>query len=229
MPFWTGIAGKAREIIAPYFGVGGKARRVMNGYVGVNGKARLFYTYLDDIDHIEAEFTSVSVYTNITSSGGTLVCTGKTACANNERATVSISGNTVTIELNGTAAERTFYAYFQYWIVLKGGYKVRLDYAKTNDNKTITAVISWSDFYTSRTSWYYYLYYWLLGDDDCPIESVSQNASGTDTVTLSSGYSGGMREKSYYANQVMRHKITFGTVTIGGKAFSVTVVDNIAA
>lgn len=229
MPFWTGIAGKARSIIAPYFGVGGKARRVVNGYIGVGGKARLFYTYLDDIDHVEVEFTSVSVYTNNTSDGGTLVCTGKTACANNERATVAFNGNSATIEINGTVADRTFYAYFQYWIVLKDGNKIRLYYAKTADGQTVTAVISWSNFYTSRTSCYYYLYYWLLGDSDCPIENVSQNASGTETVTLLSGYSGGMREMSYYANQVMRHTITFGTVTIGGVAYNVTVVDNIAA
>ena len=229
MPFWTGIAGKARKILAPYFGVSGKARRVMNGYIGVNGKARLFYTYIDDIDHVEVEVYQVAVYTNNTQDGGTKICEGRNACANNERGTVSVSGNSVTLELNGKAVDRTFYVYFRYWIVLKDGLKVRLDYAKTNDSKTVTAVISWSDFYTNRPSWYYYTYFWLLGDGDCPITSVEENNSGTETTTLVGGNDGGLREKSYYANQIVRHKYTFGTVTIGGKAFSVTVVDNIAA
>ena len=225
MALYGGVSGAVKKLY-PYCGVSNALKRIIRSKCGVSNAVKECQCYLDEIDHVEVEFYDISVYTDITSAGGTKVCEGRTACAS-RGGTISFSGNNVTLQVVGEAADWTVYTHFRYWMVLKDGYRVRLDYAKTADAKTVTAYLSWGSFYHTSSTWYY-AYYWLLGDTDCPIETTSTNASGSETVTLSSGYSGGLREMSYYKNQTTRHTFTFGNVTIGGTTYSVTVRDNVA-
>lgn len=225
MALYAGVNGAVKKLY-PYCGRANAVKRIIRSKCGVSNVVKECQCYLDEIDHIEIEFYDISIYTNTTSQGGTKVYEGKSTCAAHG-GTISFSGNSVTPQLVGEQKGYVLYTHFRYWMVLKDGYRLRLDYAKTADAKAITAALSWSNFYSSH-SYYYYLYYWLLGDDDCPIDTEYQNRSGSDTVTLLSGYSGGIREISMYKSQTTRHTITFGNVTIGGITYGVTVRNNVA-
>lgn len=236
MPFWTGIAGKARRIIAPFIGVGGKARRVMKGYIGVGGKARVFYDYLDDIDHVEIEFYDLQYYTKHSTDGGTKLAEGKTACANyGSSITLSESSGVVTAHLYAKGTTTNYgdstdwcygglYTHYRLWAVLKGGYKLRLDYPKTNDSKTITLTGTVGNF-RHTGSYYWYPYVWLLGDTD----TFSRSVSKTATVTLLSGYSGGASMFTYYSGGYGEYDLTFNSPVIGGKTYLLKLKDSIAA
>jgi len=225
MALYAGVNGAVKKLY-PYCGRANAVKRIIRSKCGVANAVRECQCYLDEIDHVEIEFYDVQIYTGNTSDGGTKVCEGKANCSS-RGGSISFSGKSVTLQVTGEAPKWTIYTHFRFWMVLKDGYRLRLDYAKTADAKTITASVSWAGFYSSSGT-YYYMYYWLLGDTDCPIDTASQNRSGSDTVTLSSGYSGGIREMSYYKNQVTRHTVTFGNVVIGGHSYSVTLRDSTA-
>lgn len=225
MAMYGGVGGAVKKLY-PWGGVSNALKRFLRSKCGVSGAVKTCQLYLDEIDHIEIEFYDIQIFTGNTSDGGTKVCEGRSNCSS-RGGTISFSGNSITLQVVGEAPKWTVYTHFRYWMVLKDGYRLRLDYAKTADAKTVTAAISWGNHYHSMSSWYY-MYYWLLGDTDCPIDTTAQNNSGSETVTLASGYTGGIREMSYYKNETTRHTVTFGNVTIGGVTYSVTVRDNIA-
>ena len=217
MAFWKGIAGKARKIIAPYFGVSGKARRVVRAWIGVGGKARLFYIYLDDIDRIEVELYSWTLYTNTTSEGGTLVASGKSAVGSNGGA-LSISGREITMGISGRPANYVLYCNFRYWIVLKGGTKLALTYP-VSDSKVASATITKGSFsHSGREYWYPTVH--LFGNQHY------DETSGTWTHEASDSYQGLFRLGVYTANQTVSCKLTFGSVTLNGSTYTPTINDN---
>ena len=224
MPFWTGIAGKARRIIAPFIGVGGKARRVMKGYIGVGGKARIFYDYLDDIDHVEIDFTSIAGWTNISSQGGTQVWSGASHMAGN--ATLGISGTTFSGEnLSGSSA-LVVYIYFNLYAVLKDGYKLRMNYPYTNDSKGTSVTIT----QTSNNSpyggeYYTWLYMSFDGNNDGFYKREQTNTSIVfNWANSSSSFSGMFR---LYRGYKAGYRVD--KATINGVDYSVTVVNNLSA
>lgn len=221
MPFWTGIGGKARQIIAPYIGVGGKARRVMRAYIGIGEKARLFYTYLDDIDHIEVEYTDVSLYTTTTGEGGQLVASGKSAFRN-AGGIITLSGGSVTFG-TGSSVPANYVAYFHWRInaVLKGGYKVSLNYPRANDSKTGVCAISTSNYSHSGSSWYWpFIYDGTNWKNDEPPYSYSYNYVSDGCL---------LRQTQRVNNGSTQCTFTFGNVTLNGKTYTPTYVDNTPA
>ncbi len=233
---YIGDNNKARKVQAPHVGVSSKARRVIKGYVGVSSKARLFYDYLDDIDHVEIEFYDLQYYTKHSTNGGTKLAEGKAAVANyGSSIALSESSGVVKAHLYakgtttnyGTSAEPCYggvYTHYRFWAVLKGGYKLRLDYPNTNDSKAITLSGTIGNF--RRTgSYYWYPYVWLLGDTDTFSESISKTA----TVTLLSGYSGGASMFTYYSGGYAEYDLTFQNPVIGGKSYTLKLKDSIAA
>ena len=233
---YIGDSNKARKVQAPYIGVGGKSRRVLKGYVGVSDKARLFYDYLDDIDHVEIEFYDLQYYTKHSTNGGTKLADGKAACANyGSSISLSESSGVVTAHLYakgtttnyGDSTDKCYgglYTHFRFWAVLKGGYKLRLDYPKTNDSKAITLSGTIGNF-RHTGSYYWYPYVWLLGDTDTFSESISKTA----TVTLLSGYSGGASMFNWYSGGYAEYDLTFKSPVIGGKTYTLKLKDSIAA
>lgn len=235
MPFWIGVNGKARNVIAPYIGVGGKARRVVKGYIGVDNKARLFYDYLDNIDHVEIEFYNLQYYTDFSTYGGTKIADGKAACAvYGSSITLSENSGAVTAHLYakgtttnyGTSSDPSYgglYTHFRFYAVLKDGYRLRLDFPKTNDAKDITLGVTLTNFRTGSVSWYPFI--WMFGDTDTFSNSTSKSA----TITLSSGYSGGANQFLYHSGSYAEYDLIFQNPVIGGRAYTLKLKDSIAA
>jgi len=221
MPFWIGVNNIARKVIAPYIGVGGKARRVMKGYIGVGGKARVFYDYLDDIDHIEVAFTGVSLLTNTSSEGGTMVASGKSAFRN-AGGVLALDGANVTFGL-GSSVPAVYTAYF-YWkirVVLKGDCRISLNYPRVNDSKTGVCAIATSNYsHTGSYWWYPYIYDGTDWMNDQPPYSYSYNYVSDSCL---------LRQTQRVASGSVQCKYTFGNVTFNGRTYTPTFVDEIPA
>ena len=190
MALYAGVNGAVKKLY-PYCGRANAVKRIIRSKCGVNNAVRECQCYLDEIDHVEIEFYDLQVYTAHSTDGGTKVCEGRSACAA-RGASISFSGKTITLNISGQPAEYMVYTHFRYWMVLKDGYKLRLDYAKTADAKTITTTFAWKAVtYNSRS--YYYPYIWGLGSTDSIM-----TLTGSRNVTLSSGYSGGCSSAQVY-------------------------------
>lgn len=236
MPFWTGVDNKARQVIAPFIGVGNKARRVLKGYEGVDNKAHLFYDYLDEISYIEIDFVDFQYYSNFSTYGGVRLANGKAACASyGSSITLTETSGVVKAHLYakgtttnyGTSEEPCYggvYTHFNFYAVLRDGFRLRLDFPKTNDAKNVTVSGTLANF--SRTgSMYWYPFIWLLGDTD----TFSSSTSKTATITLLSGYSGGANQFTWYSGGYAQYDISFQSPVIGTKAYTLKLRDSIAA
>lgn len=221
---YIGDNSKARKVVAPYIGVSGTARRVLKGYVGVSDKARLFYSYLDDIDHVECEFYSVTGYTDITSQGGTKIWSGTSGMGSN--ASFSNGSNTFTGSNNSGSNAKIVYIYFRFWAVLKGGYKLRMNYPYSTDGKGVSVTITQTS-NTSPSGETYGTWLFLSPDDDNDgFYSRSQNNSAIvfNWEQSTTSYSGFLR---LYKNRSAGYRID--KATINGKDYSVTVVNNFSS
>lgn len=219
---FIGVSGKARNVNSPYVGVNGKSRRVLKGYIGVGGKARCFYDYLNDIDHVECEFYSVTGWTNISSSGGTKIWEGANAMGSN--AALNVSGNTFNgINNSGSNAEVVYFN-ARLYAVLKGGYKLRLDYPYSSDNKGVSLTITQTAS-NQPSGDTYGIWLFVGGDDDNDgFYRRSQTNTSIEFVWDTNSYSVMFRLYRRYSAGFRIDK-----ATINGRDYSVTVVRNLAS
>lgn len=220
MPFWTGINGKAKQILAPFVGVGGKARRVVKGYIGVGNKAKLFYDYLDHIDHVEIDYTGFALWTTNSQAGGTKVAEGKSATIA-KGGILTLSGGVVTVGIQNCPKEYCVYFYWKAYLVLKDGNKISLAFPHTNDSKTATYPITVNNLsYTG--SRYYYPWVYLdndLWNDGPPFTKTAQYTSDACFI----------RQHAYSDNNKTSYVYTFGNVTFNGVTYTTTFGDMIPA
>lgn len=218
---YIGDSNKARKVQAPYVGVGGTARRVLKGFIGVDNKARQFYNYLDDIDHVECEFYSVTGYTDITSQGGTKVWTGTNAMGSN--ASFSGSSNTFTGSNNSGSNAKVVYMNFRFWAVLKGGYKLRMNYPYSTDGKGVSVTITQTSNSAPSSETYGTWLFVSPDDDNDGFYRRSQNNTSIvfNWEQSTTSYSGFLR---LYRDRSAGYRID--KATINGKDYSVTVVNN---
>lgn len=219
---FIGVGGKARNVNAPYVGVGGKSRRVLKGYIGVGGKARCFYDYLNDIDHVECEFYSVAGYTEVTSSGGTKIWEGANAMGSN--AALNVSGNTFDGINNSGSNAYVVYFNARLYAVLKGGYKLRLDYPYSSDNKGVSLTVTQTACNQPSSEEYGTWFYVSADNSNQGFYRRSQNNTSIAFNWGNSNY--GCQFRLYRARSA---GFRIDKATINGIDYSVTVVRNLAS
>ena len=186
---------------------------------GIDGVVRNLLDFADTIDHIEIELNSISVDT-INTDGEYVSTDGDDLSTLNKYGSISVGTNNV--QISCTTAKKQIYISYWIFVVYKDGVKAYL--SNLLDTNGITYTLSVTGYeYFSTDGWYQSF---CLGSEVISGHVSSSNTKTTTYTDVENQTSGWLMTSLKYSG-TSRSKQTFNSITINGKSFPITVVNNL--